>query len=96
MAIMTLRSTYALDARTTQSIKRLARSWGVSQAEVIRRSVRLASEQKSAAALSPADVVAHYASNPLPRNQAQTKRLIESMRAMRHGDDTRRSRSGTT
>jgi len=92
MAIMTNRSTYALDAWTTQSIKRLARSWGVSQAEVIRRAVRLAAEQKAAGAASPADVVAYYASKPLPRTEAQTKRLIESTRGLRHSDDTRRSR----
>ena len=96
MATMTNRSTYALDARTAQNIKRLARSWGVSQAEVIRRSVRLAAEQKPMATLSPADVVAHYASKPLPRNRAQTQRVIESMRVLRHGDDTRRSRNRNT
>ncbi|MBS0433266.1 MAG: hypothetical protein JSS21_12805 [Proteobacteria bacterium] len=90
MAAMTHRSTYALDAATTQSIKRLARSWGVSQAEVIRRSVRIAGE--AGKALSPADVVAHYASQPPIRSEAQTRRLAASARALRHGDDTRRAR----
>jgi len=83
------RSTFALDTQTTQGIKRLAKSWGVSQAEVIRRSVRMANERK--AALSPAEVIAHYASQPPIRNAAQTKRLIESARAFRHSDDRRRA-----
>lgn len=89
MAAMTNRSTYALDAQTTQGIKRLAKSWGVSQAEVIRRSVRMAGERKGA--LSPAEVIAHYASKPPVRNEAQTQRLIRSARTLRHADDRRRA-----
>lgn len=90
MARMTVRSTYTLDPPTAQSIKRLARSWGVSQAEVIRRSVRLAAEQQTTPQLSPADVVTHYTEHPLPRGREATRRLIESMRSMRHEDDERR------
>ncbi len=90
MANMSIRSTYALDPQTAQNIKRLARSWGVSQAEVIRRAVRLAAEREAAPKLSPADVVAHYADQPLPRDRAETPQLIESMRRLRHEDDARR------
>lgn len=90
MARMIVRSTYALDEQTARRIKRLARAWGVSQSEVIRRSVELAATQQTAAALSPAEVVAHYASQPLPRTAAQTQRLIESLRALRHEDDAHR------
>lgn len=93
MAQMSIRSTYALDEQTAQRIKRLARAWGVSQAEVIRRSVQRASAQEAEAVLSPAEVVAHYANRPLPRTKAQTRRLIESMRALRHADDRHRTRS---
>lgn len=89
MAAMTNRSTFALDIQTTQGIKRLAQTWGVSQAEVIRRSVRMAGERKSA--LSPAEVVAHYASRPALRNATQTQRLIDSARTLRHSDDKRRA-----
>lgn len=50
MAQMSIRSTYALDEQTAQRIRHLARVWGVSQAEVIRRSVeRAAAEQHEAA-----------------------------------------------
>lgn len=42
MAIMTHRTTFALDDATAQRLKRLAARWNVSQAEVVRRSVDLA------------------------------------------------------
>ena len=42
MAKMTHRTTFALDAVTAQRLKRLAKQWQVSQAEVVRRSVEQA------------------------------------------------------
>lgn len=90
MAAMIHRTTFALDARTTARIKQLACTWGVSQAEVIRRSVRVASELKSA--LSPAEVVAHYASSAPLRSEKEVRRLAESVRKLRHADDARRAR----
>lgn len=50
---MTHRTTFALDEETAQRLKRLAASWDVSQAEVVRRSVQQA-EQSAAA--SPDDI----------------------------------------
>ena len=44
MATMTHRTSFALDERTSQRIKRLATRWNVSQAEVVRRSVERAEE----------------------------------------------------
>ncbi|MHB1274091.1 MAG: ribbon-helix-helix domain-containing protein [Rhodanobacter sp.] len=89
MARMSIRATYALDEQTDQRIKHLARTWQVSQAEVIRRSVQTAAEQ-SRGTLTPADVVARYAKGALPRNKQETRRVIQSLRAMRHADDKRR------
>lgn len=88
MSRMSIRATYALDPQTAQDIKRLARAWGVSQAEVIRRAVRRTAEREQV--LSPAEVVEHYVSQPLPRDRATTRQLIKSMRRLRHDDDTRR------
>src|SRR5699024_2382324 len=90
MARMSIRSTYALDENTSRNIKQLAKLWHVSQAEVIRRSVALASEQ-AANTLSPADVVARYANEPLPRSRSETRWLVESLRRQRHDDDGCRS-----
>ncbi len=87
MATMSIRSTYALDADTAQIIRRLSRNWGVSQAEVIRRSVRLATTHTDAVVSSPAEVVAHYREHEPPRDWAETRRLVDEMRAQRHADD---------
>ncbi|MCC5865552.1 MAG: ribbon-helix-helix protein, CopG family [Wenzhouxiangella sp.] len=64
---MTIGSSYALDKETAANIKRLAKGWGVSQAEVIRRSIRRAAEQEGPTAMTPAEVVAHYAAGPAVR-----------------------------
>jgi hypothetical protein len=87
---MSIRSTYALDEQSVRNIKRLSRVWGVSQAEVVRRAVRLAAAQETGATLTPEEVVAHYASHPPPRDRDATKRLIESIRSLRHEEDIRR------
>jgi hypothetical protein len=92
MSKMSVRATYALDEETARRIKRLAREWGVSQAEVIRRSVERAAAKETAAPLTPADVIAHYAREPMPRTKSETKRLVTAMRRLRHDDDVRRGR----
>lgn len=94
MARMTVRSTYALDEQTSQRIKQLAKHWHVSQAEVIRRSVKVAEEQ-SVQTLTPADVVKRYAEGPQLRSKTQTREMIRSLRKWRHEDDTRRAGSDT-
>lgn len=91
MGRMSIRSTYALDRDTDQRIRHLARLWGVSQAEVIRRSVERAAAEAEQGALTPADVIAHYANHVPARSAAQTRRLIESMRRSRADDDARRT-----
>jgi len=89
MARMTIRATYALDAPTDQRIKQLARTWGVSQAEVIRRSVHAAAEAASDT-LSPADVVSRYSAGAVARDKKETRRVIQSLRDLRHADDDHR------
>lgn len=90
MARMSIRATYALDEQTDQRIKRLAKTWQVSQAEVIRRSVQAAAE-RSSDTLTPAEVVARYAERPLPRSKTRTRQVIQSLRTLRHADDKRRT-----
>ena len=91
MGRMNVRATYALDQETAQRIRRLARAWGVSQAEVIRRSVAEAAAREDTGAMTPADVVAHYVDHPPSRTADQSKALAESMRRLRREDDERRS-----
>ncbi len=96
MTRMSIRSTYALDVQTSNSIKRLASIWGVSQAEVIRRSVQRAAAESAPTALTPAEVVARYARGPLPRSAAETRHLIEQLRRDRHRDDAQRGADSNT
>jgi len=91
MGTMSVRSTYALDTETAGMIRQLAASWGVSQAEVICRSVRIAVAAKEPAAPTPAEVVEHYRSHALPRGREETQRLIAELRAQRHEDDLLRT-----
>jgi hypothetical protein len=91
MATMSVRSTYALDPETAELISRLAVNWGVSRAEVIRRSVRIAAEQQDAATLTPAEVMQYYRHQAPPRNWPETRRLIEQLRAERHEEDVQRT-----
>lgn len=92
MALMTVRATYSLDAETTKTIGALAKRWQTSQAEVVRRSVKLAAEQAAAepVPMTPADVVAHYRAHGTPRSWAQTKKLIAAQRRERKEDDADR------
>ncbi len=47
MALMTHRTTFALDRATADRIRSLAAQWGVSQAEVIRRVIAAAAEAET-------------------------------------------------
>jgi hypothetical protein len=91
MASMTVRSTYSLDTETANSIRELAKRWSVSQAEVIRRSVRIAVAEQQTNAPSPAEVVAHYQARGAPRNWDETRRIAAQFRAEREAEDLRRT-----
>lgn len=45
MAIMTIKSTYALDADSVRTLEGLARRWRVSKSEALRRAIRAAAGQ---------------------------------------------------
>ncbi len=90
MPRMSIRATYALDEQTDRRIRRLAATWRVSQAEVIRRSVKAATEQADET-LTPAQVVAHYAKARPLRTREATGRAIRALRNLRHADDHHRS-----
>jgi hypothetical protein len=92
MATMSVRSTYAFDAETVRLLRELAGYWGVSQAEAIRRSVRIAAGTRAAQTPTPAEVLEHYRSQPAPRSPEETERLIADMRAQRQEDDLLRTR----
>jgi len=54
---MTIRSTYALDPETVRTLENLAKRWGVSKSEALRRSIRAsaATRPRTGAALQALD-----------------------------------------
>ena len=53
MAVMTHRTTFALDEKTAQRLKRLSTKWHVSQAEAVRRSLEQAESADASAQKDP-------------------------------------------
>jgi predicted transcriptional regulator len=60
MSVMTHRTTFALDEATADRLKRLAKAWSVSQAEVVRRAVELAEKGELASGGDPLDRLRAY------------------------------------
>ena len=53
MAIPKIKATYSLDVETVAALERVARRWGVSKSEALRKAIR-ASDGAEAAAAAPA------------------------------------------
>jgi len=71
--VMNIRSTYAFDEETVSILKNFSTDWGVSQAEVIRRSLRIAlSVERKRKIKSPLQVLNDLEKKPL-LTQAQAK-----------------------
>ena len=68
MATMSIRATYAFDVATARRIEDLARRWGVSKSEALRRAVQQAAEAPPAAPATALDALQRVAS--LERRQA--------------------------
>lgn len=72
MAVMSHRTTFALDHLTVGRLRKLAVRWGVSQAEVVRRAVELAERTLPAAVPAPEERLRelHRAGGGLAREEA--------------------------
>jgi len=57
MAVMTIKSTYSLDPATVRALEDLARRWGVSKSEALRRVIRAAASDRSPAAIEALDAL---------------------------------------
>ncbi len=69
MALMTHRTTFALDRATAERIRSLAALWGVSQAEVIRRVIAEAAVPETPDPIAALDAL-HAAGHGLAPDQA--------------------------
>lgn len=57
MAIMTVRSTYALDPDTVRRLDEVARRWGVSKSEALRRAIRAVAGQSAGSRRGPTEAL---------------------------------------
>ena len=74
MAVMTHRTTFALDGATVRRLKRLASRWKVSQAEVIRRAVAQAEVQPDPLPADPVSMLRqlHQSSDAIDPKKADS------------------------
>lgn len=93
MAITSIRSTYALDVATVKALEDLARRWGVSKSEVLRRVIRTAASQESQAGQDTLEAL-----DELQRSVALSKRKVSvwarRAREERHASSAHREARG--
>jgi hypothetical protein len=88
MAIPTVKSTYSLDLETVRTLEELARRWGVSKSEALRRAIRAAAGEgqgEQSAALKALDKLQQSLSLSSSKarawaNQARVERRAASAR----------------
>jgi len=91
MAKMTARATFALDEETMGDIKSLAGTLGVSQAEIVRRSVKLMVEHSEKPIVTAADVIEFYRANPPARTDEEYDSLVDEIRQEREAASKKRA-----
>lgn len=88
MAKMTIRSTFALDPETVESLDRLARHWEVSTSEALRRIVRVASAVEEMDAVSDALAALDEFQRVLGFDEERAEAWIREVRAERAAGKT--------
>ena len=96
MATMYIRSTFALDEPTTEGLARLAKKWGVSKSEALRRAVARAQEQPGPGSeMSPREALLALTRKPaLSHSQGRGWRAANA-RARRESEDAADDRAQT-
>jgi predicted transcriptional regulator len=83
MAVMTNRTTFALDAETIRRLKRLAARWQVSQAEVVRRAVAQAEAQPDPQRSDPVTMLRRLQESSERMDAGQAELYLRQVRADR-------------
>ena len=88
MVTTTIRSTYVMDVKTAQALDRIARRWGVSTWEALRRAIRAAAEQPS---LEPGEAVRalDQLQRSLKLTRARTRARVQTARRERRATSAR-------
>lgn len=83
MAKMTIRSTFALDRETVENLERLAKKWGVSKSEALRRVVDAAACVEEVDAAADALAALEELQERLALTEEQADAWIREIRAQR-------------
>jgi hypothetical protein len=90
MATTTIRSTYALDVESVKALERVARRWGVSKSEALRRAIRAAAGRGSRhEALATLDELQRVAGLTQARARAWARRARAERRAASRRSESR-------
>jgi len=92
MAITTIRSTYALDVETVQALDRMARRWGVSKSEALRRAIRNAERAEAGSDDDALDALDNLQKS-LNLTPARARAWAMAVRTERHASSEKRLRS---
>ena len=88
MATMYIRSTFALDEPTVSGLAQLARKWGVSKSEALRRAVARAQEQPGPAGeMTPREALRVLQQKPLISRAEGRSWRAANAEARRESDD---------
>jgi predicted transcriptional regulator len=85
MPKMTVRSTFSLDPETSAALDRLARRWGTSRSEVLRRAVSAAAAAEEVDVTSEALAALRALQQRLGLDEGKAERWLEELRAERMG-----------
>jgi hypothetical protein len=88
MATQTIKTTYALDVETVRTLERVARRWGVSRSEALRRAIRVAARDTGPA--SDAIVALDALQRSLGLSATATRAWASRVRAERRASTRRR------
>ena len=80
---MTIRSTFALDVETADSLDRLARRWAVSKSEALRRAVAAAASVEGADTASDAANALRVLQERLSLDEDQAEAWVQAVRVER-------------
>lgn len=89
MALMTIRSTYALDPETVHTLERLAKQWSVSKSEALRRAIHAAGgrQQGTARALRALNML----QQSVNLSASQARQWVSETRTARRAASSRRA-----
>lgn len=88
MAIPKIKATYSLDVETIRTLERMARRWGVSKSEALRRAIGTAAAQAGAGGGGTLEVL-NQLQNAVALSPSQAREWVSRARAERRATSKR-------